>query len=371
VDKGGEVNCRGLPYDNQKFKLWCNRVETIIKKGLDADDYERLDFVQSKYFLDDIVDIGIEQSEDYPKKLKDYETALKSIIEKYEILGFEGEWDKGGEAEMNETEKQEIIDELKNFYKKLRSYQNRQRRRLKEDASESKDRSLNALRLELQRTHGRLGDIISKYGGIRVLTYLGREYEVFSLALSSLNMRHNEFTALDGAIGLVNKTIGKLESTPLADTELQEASVTQEPKDTADLPVYLFDAMQFHPRVIQVSESLFKTGNYASAILEAFKAVDNYVKEKTALSLNGQALMSKVFDENAPIIKLNDLLTQSDRDEQEGFKLLFKGATVGIRNPKAHDNVVQTDPHRTLEYLGLASLLMRRIEEGKLVKLLK
>ena len=73
--------------------------------------------------------------------------------------------------------------------------------------------------------------------------------------------------------------------------------------------------------------------------------------------------------QNAPIIKLNDLLTTSDRDEQEGFKFLFKGAMIGIRNPKAHDNVVQTDPYRTLEYLGLASLLMRKIEEGKLVKL--
>ena len=55
----------------------------------------------------------------------------------------------------------------------------------------------------------------------------------------------------------------------------------------------------------------------------------------------------------------------------EGFKFLFKGATIGIRNPKAHDNVIQTDPYKTLEYLGLASLLMRRIEEGKIVKLSK
>ena len=129
--------------------------------------------------------------------------------------------------------------------------------------------------------------------------------------------------------------------------------------------------MQFHPRVIEVSESLFKTGNYASAIFEAFKAVDNFVKEKAAISLNGQALMSKVFDENAPIIKLNDLLNRSDRDEQEGFKFIFKGATIGIRNPKAHDNVVQTDPYRTLEYLSFASLLIKRVEEGKVVRLQK
>ena len=127
----------------------------------------------------------------------------------------------------------------------------------------------------------------------------------------------------------------------------------------------LFDKMQLHSRVIEVSKSLFETGHYAPAILEAFKAVNNFVKEKTNLSQDGKALMSKVFSEDNPVIKLNELLTVSDKDEQEGFKFLFMGAMVGIRNPKAHDNIVQTDPYRTLEYLSFASLLMRRAEEGK------
>ncbi|MEA3443042.1 MAG: TIGR02391 family protein [Chloroflexota bacterium] len=60
--------------------------------------------------------------------------------------------------------------------------------------------------------------------------------------------------------------------------------------------------------------------------------------------------------------------TQSDKDEQEGFKFLFMGAMVGIRNPKAHDNVVQADPYRTLEYLSFASLLMRKIEKGEITR---
>ena len=79
---------KGLHYDNQEFKLWRARVETIIKEGL-AGDYDNFDFVQTKYFLDDIGIESLEQSLDYPKKLKDYETALKSIIQKYEILGIE------------------------------------------------------------------------------------------------------------------------------------------------------------------------------------------------------------------------------------------------------------------------------------------
>jgi len=140
-------------------------------------------------------------------------------------------------------------------------------------------------------------------------------------------------------------------------------------KDTIASPIQLFDAMQFHPKVIQVSESLFKTHNYASAIFEAFKAVNNYVKAKTGLTLDGVNLMEKVFNENKPILKLNELLDTSDKNEQKGFKYLFMGSQMGIRNPKAHENIKQEDPNRTLEYLSIASLLMKRIDESKLVKL--
>jgi len=137
--------------------------------------------------------------------------------------------------------------------------------------------------------------------------------------------------------------------------------------DAAEVPHYLFDRMQFHPRVIAASKSLFETGHYAQAIFEAFKAVNNFVKERADIfSLDGKKLMGEVFNEKGPIIKLNQGRMQSDRDEQEGFKFLFMGAMVGIRNPKAHDDVVQTDPYRTLEYLGFASLLMKRIEEGEI-----
>lgn len=147
--------------------------------------------------------------------------------------------------------------------------------------------------------------------------------------------------------------------------EAQSAAAAEPPSRTAEVPNYLFDKMQFHPRVITASKSLFESGHYAQAIFEAFKAVNNFIKQKTGLNLDGKQLMAKAFNEKGPVIKLNELKTQSDRDEQEGFKFLFMGAMVGIRNPKAHDDVVQTDPYRTLEYLGFASLLMKRAEEGK------
>jgi uncharacterized protein (TIGR02391 family) len=129
----------------------------------------------------------------------------------------------------------------------------------------------------------------------------------------------------------------------------------------------VYELSNLHPRIREVSENLFRDGYYSQAILEAYKTVNNIVKERSGRKdLDGQGLMSTVFSDEHPILKLNELQETSDLDEQKGFMFLFMGAMTGIRNPKAHDVVNQTDPLRTLEYLALASLLVRRTEESKL-----
>lgn len=128
----------------------------------------------------------------------------------------------------------------------------------------------------------------------------------------------------------------------------------------------LFDEFKLHPEIVKVSRSLFISGHYSQAIFEAFKAVNNFVKEKSRLqNLDGQRLMAEVFNENNPVIKLNRLKTTSERDEQTGFKFIFMGSMCGIRNPKAHDHVELKDPLRALKYLALASLLFERAAESE------
>jgi uncharacterized protein (TIGR02391 family) len=131
-------------------------------------------------------------------------------------------------------------------------------------------------------------------------------------------------------------------------------------------PIGKYELSNLHPRIREVSEKLFMDGYYSQAIFEAYKVVNIVVKEKSGRKdLDGQGLMSTVFSSKNPILRLNDLQDQSDRDEQEGFMLLYMGAMTGIRNPKAHDVVNQKDPLRTMEYLALTSLLVRRAEESK------
>jgi len=119
-----------------------------------------------------------------------------------------------------------------------------------------------------------------------------------------------------------------------------------------------------HPKIQEHCESLYLDEHYSSAILEAYKVVFNELKLLTGIhNLDGKPLAEKALSLSNPLIKLNELRTQSDKDEQLGYMMLFSGAATGIRNPKAHDLVSQTDALRTLQYLSFASLLLTRLDE--------
>ncbi|MDQ3877020.1 MAG: TIGR02391 family protein [Actinomycetota bacterium] len=121
---------------------------------------------------------------------------------------------------------------------------------------------------------------------------------------------------------------------------------------------------RLHPAVQRVSGQLFKDGHAAPAIFEAFKSVNNRVKDASQLTEDGKSLMAKAFRPQNPAIRINAGQTRSDADEQEGFMHIFMGVMQGIRNPKAHDEHAVLDDDRALEYLSLASLLMRRIDDA-------
>lgn len=132
-------------------------------------------------------------------------------------------------------------------------------------------------------------------------------------------------------------------------------------------PTSLFDTREFHQRIAEVSRKLFVSGHFEQAVSEAFKAVENVVKEKSGRTdLYGKNLMAQVFAEDDPILQLNKLKTVSEKDEQTGFKFIFMGVALGIRNPRAHETLESGDAKTALEYLALASLLLRRLDSATL-----
>ena len=131
-------------------------------------------------------------------------------------------------------------------------------------------------------------------------------------------------------------------------------------------PAELFDTLRFHPIIVAECRERYMVGNYSDAIFTAFKCVEIQVREASGMEdLVGTKLMNEAFrrDNSTPKIQLNPLESKSDRSEQDGFKDIYRGSMLGVRNPKGHALIRQNDPYRTLEYLGLASLLLKRIDE--------
>jgi len=121
-----------------------------------------------------------------------------------------------------------------------------------------------------------------------------------------------------------------------------------------------------HPKITSVAKRRYENAHYADAVLSAFREVNSCVKKivmnKTAEELDGSSLMHKAFSPNNPIIVLDNLSTDSGRNVQQGYMEIFSGAMVGIRNPKAHENMdIEAIPAKHRIYL--ASLLMTKIDE--------
>jgi uncharacterized protein (TIGR02391 family) len=121
-----------------------------------------------------------------------------------------------------------------------------------------------------------------------------------------------------------------------------------------------------HATIRQVADRFLESGHMEVAIFEAFKAVNNRVKEVTGLNLDGYDLMGKAFRDDNPPIRLGDLTKESGRNIQAGFRLIFMGAVRGIRNPDAHELFEPLNEEEAFEELGLASMLMRHLDDAML-----
>ena len=116
--------------------------------------------------------------------------------------------------------------------------------------------------------------------------------------------------------------------------------------------------------MIAAASDLFTDEHYSQAIFEALKALDRRVSEQSGIQLSGRELMTKAFNGDPAPIDMSVESGQSGKDEQEGFRFIFMGVAQGIRNPKGHELVQQDDPQRALEYLGLVSVLFRRLDDA-------
>ncbi|MBC6442328.1 MAG: TIGR02391 family protein [Rhodobacteraceae bacterium] len=125
-----------------------------------------------------------------------------------------------------------------------------------------------------------------------------------------------------------------------------------------------FTEVVVEEEIVSVSRDLFSDGYYDQAVLEAFKAVDNFVRGKSGYSGKpGTPMMENVFSPNKPKLVWSgrkNVSKKSKNNEQVGYMGLFAGAMMGIRNPLAHETGWVEDSDVALELLVFAQHLMRK-----------
>ena len=140
------------------------------------------------------------------------------------------------------------------------------------------------------------------------------------------------------------------------------------PDETAEQEeLHPFETRNIHPDLPTKARKLFDDGHWEQSVFEAFKFIEKEVKRISGLrGKTGYKLMMDAFNENGPKVQLNGLATESEIDEQMGFKFIFAGAATGIRNPRGHEVDIGDTPDEALDYLALASLLLRRLDAAGL-----
>jgi uncharacterized protein (TIGR02391 family) len=121
----------------------------------------------------------------------------------------------------------------------------------------------------------------------------------------------------------------------------------------------LFDAMVTDVDLRAATRTLYRDGHFARSVEEAFKFLCNAVKGRANDNVHdGSDLMMQVFDPKGPALRLSPMRTQSEKDQQLGYRFIFAGAMAGIRNPRAHDHALADSPEDALEMLVLANHLL-------------
>jgi len=135
--------------------------------------------------------------------------------------------------------------------------------------------------------------------------------------------------------------------------------------------ISLYDFLITNKTLRRKTEKLFKDGHHARAVEEAYKLLDNVVKRKAELQqtdLSGSKLMQAVFSPNKPLLKLNENVSASEKNEQLGYMQIFSGCMTGIRNPRAHDSDWEDTEERALQLLLFANHLIERVFLSEKVK---
>lgn len=119
-----------------------------------------------------------------------------------------------------------------------------------------------------------------------------------------------------------------------------------------------------HAEVLKYCTAELVANDAFHAIFEACKGIFERIRSLSGSALDGTRLIESMFGGTMPILALNTLQTQTERDEQSGLMFLLKGCASACRNPIAHEPRVlwAGSDEDALDSLVLISLLHKKLD---------
>jgi uncharacterized protein (TIGR02391 family) len=123
---------------------------------------------------------------------------------------------------------------------------------------------------------------------------------------------------------------------------------------------FKFTINSLHPKIIQRCQQQFESGKYDDAIFNAMKTVEEEIRARASAEPTdlGVKLVSKVMSPN----QQPKLIFSEVNSEQDAAQFMYRGAIGSFKNPLSHRFLDTSDPIKTFEILGFASLLMRMLD---------
>ena len=137
----------------------------------------------------------------------------------------------------------------------------------------------------------------------------------------------------------------------------------------------IIDIYHLHPKLNNV-ERLFLKSEFNSAAREAFIIVETTLKEKSGLDLHGFDLATKALkfevDKQTgkvikqPLIAINSLRNESEKNEQDGIRYMLMGFFQGVRNLYQH-NLIGAAPAYVFTIILDASFFLYRLDGNSIM----
>jgi len=119
-----------------------------------------------------------------------------------------------------------------------------------------------------------------------------------------------------------------------------------------------------HDNIYEYCKAELLAENYFHSVFEATKSIAEIIRQRTGLTQDGSELVDIAFSIRNPLVRINDLSTETKQSEHKGFANLIKGVFGMFRNTTAHSPSViwEITEEDALDIMSTISLIHRKLE---------